>query len=59
MLPDGWAYAQHYDAEQQRKGALGWWLHDLNHCRRRSVCEKELQCCEHRSHQYDKSSSHR
>ncbi|MDY5784606.1 integrase core domain-containing protein, partial [Corynebacterium sp.] len=37
-LADGWAYAQHYMSEQERRQALGRWLHDYNHHRPHSAC---------------------
>ena len=37
-LADGWAYARHYVSEQERREALGRWLHDYNHHRPRSAC---------------------
>lgn len=37
-LTDGWAYARHYLSEQERRNALGRWLHDYNHHRPHSAC---------------------
>ena len=35
-LTDGWACARHYLSEQERRNALGRWLHDYNHHRPQS-----------------------
>lgn len=37
-MADGWAYSRHYLSEQERRNALGWWIHDYNHHRPHSAC---------------------
>lgn len=37
-MADGWAYARCYTSEQERRDALGAWLHQYNHHRPHTAC---------------------
>jgi len=37
-MADGWAYARCYTSEQERRGALGAWLHQYNQHRPHTAC---------------------